>query len=144
MKVCRISAITLKIKDMEKSSSLYSKIPGFRLTYGGKPSDRFTTFEIGEGSNATTYLNLELIEVNEGSSDFSKIPNLGKTRANEDFGRIIFHTENVDRLYSYMKQDEYISKHIVIENKPTNAPWGERFFHIREPDGYQLSFAQPL
>ena len=129
---------------MEKSSSLYSKIPGFRLIYGGKPSDRFTTFEIGEGSNATTYLNLELIEVNEGSSDFSKIPNLGKTRANEDFGRIIFHTENVDRLYSYMKQDEYISKHIVIENKPTTAPWGERFFHIREPDGYQLSFAQPL
>jgi catechol 2,3-dioxygenase-like lactoylglutathione lyase family enzyme len=144
MKVYRISAITLKVKDMEKSSSLYSKIPGFRLTYGGKPSDRFTTFEIGEGSNATTYLNLELIEVNEGSSDFSKIPNLGKTRANEDFGRIIFHTKNVDRLYSYMKHDEYISKLIVIENKPTNAPWGERFFHIREPDGYQLSFAQPL
>ena len=144
MKVYRISAITLKVKDMEKSSSLYSKIPGFRLTYGGKPSDRFTTFEIGEGSNATTYLNLELIEDNEGSSDFHKISNLGKTRANEDFGRIIFHTENVDRLYSYMKQDEYISKHIVIENQPTNAPWGERFFHIREPDGYQLSFAQPL
>jgi catechol 2,3-dioxygenase-like lactoylglutathione lyase family enzyme len=144
MKVYRISAITLKVKDMEKSSSIYSKIPGFRLTYGGKPSDRFTTFEIGEGSNATTYLNLELIEDNEGSSDFDKISNLGKTRANEDFGRIIFHTENVDRLYSYMKQDEYISKHIVIENKPTNAPWGERFFHIREPDGYQLSFAQPL
>jgi catechol 2,3-dioxygenase-like lactoylglutathione lyase family enzyme len=144
MKVYRISAITLKVKDMEKSSSLYSKIPGFRLTYGGKPSDRFTTFEIGEGRNATTYLNLELIEYNEGSSDFSKISNLGKTRANEDFGRIIFHTENVDRLYSYMKQDEYISKHIVIENEPINAPWGERFFHIREPDGYQLSFAQPL
>jgi catechol 2,3-dioxygenase-like lactoylglutathione lyase family enzyme len=144
MKVYRISAITLKVKDMEKSSSIYSKIPGFRLTYGGKPSDRFTTFEIGEGSNATTYLNLELIEDNEGSSDFDKISNLGKTRANEDFGRIIFHTENVDRLYSYMKQDEYISKHIVIENQPTNAPWGERFFHIREPDGYQLSFAQPL
>jgi catechol 2,3-dioxygenase-like lactoylglutathione lyase family enzyme len=144
MKVYRISAITLRVKDMEKSCSLYSKIPGFRLTYGGKPSDRFTTFEIGEGSNITTYLNLELIEDNEGSSDFSKISNLGKTRANEDFGRIIFHTENVDRLYSYMKQDEYISKHIVIENEPTNAPWGERFFHVREPDGYQLSFAQPL
>jgi catechol 2,3-dioxygenase-like lactoylglutathione lyase family enzyme len=144
MKVYRISAITLKVKDMEISSSLYSKIPGFRLTYGGKPSDRFTTFEIGEGGNATTYLNLELIEDNEGSSDFSKISNLGKTRANEDFGRIIFHTENVDRLYSYMKQDEYISKHIVIESEPTNAPWRERFFHIREPDGYQLSFARPL
>jgi catechol 2,3-dioxygenase-like lactoylglutathione lyase family enzyme len=143
MRVYRISAITLKVKDMEKSCSLYSKIPGFRLIYGGEPSDSFTTFEIGEGSKAT-YLNLERIEDDESSSDFSKKPNLGKTRDSEDFGRVIFHTENVDKLYSYMKQDENISKYIVFENEPTNAPWGERFFHIREPNGYQLSFAKPL
>src|SRR5215213_6980980 len=144
MKVYRISAITLKVKDMEKSCTLYSKIPGFSLTYGGKPSDRFTTFEIGKGSKTTTYLNLEVIEVDEGSSDLYKKPNIGKTRDSEDFGRIIFHTENVDTLYSYMKQDEYISKFVVFENEPTDAPWGERFFHIRELNGYQLSFAQPL
>ena len=46
---------------MEKSCILYSKFPGFSLTYGGKPSDRFTTFEIGKGSKTTTYLNLEVI-----------------------------------------------------------------------------------
>jgi catechol 2,3-dioxygenase-like lactoylglutathione lyase family enzyme len=146
MKVYRISAITLRVKDMEKSCSLYSNIPGFRLTYGGKPSDRFTTFEIGKESKATTFLNLELIEEEKDSSDFYKKSNLEKMKmkVNEDFGRIIFHTENVDKLYSYMKHDEYISKSIVFENEPTNAPWGERFFHIREPNGYQLSFAQPL
>jgi catechol 2,3-dioxygenase-like lactoylglutathione lyase family enzyme len=149
MKVYQISAITLKVRDMEKSCSLYSKIPGFRLIYGGKPSDHFTTFEIGKESKAaatTTYLNLELIkEGKDSSDDFYKKSNLvGKTKVSEDFGRVIFHTENVDRLYSYMKQDEYISKSIVFENEPTNAPWGERFFHIREPNGYQLSFAQPL
>jgi catechol 2,3-dioxygenase-like lactoylglutathione lyase family enzyme len=147
MKVHRISAITLRVKDMEKSCTLYSKIPGFSLTYGGKPSDRFTTFEIGKGSKATTYLNLELIEKEEekDSSDFYKKSNLGrKMKGREDFGRIIFHSENVDKLFSYMKKDEYISKSIVFENEPTNAPWGERFFHIREPNGYQLSFAQPL
>lgn len=127
---------------MEKSCSLYSKIPGFRVTYGGKPSDSFTTFEIGEGSKAT-YLNLERIEEDERSSDF-KIPDIGRARGSEDFGRVIFHTENVDKLFSYMRQDEYISKSIVFENEPANAPWGERFFHIREPNGYQLSFAQPL
>jgi catechol 2,3-dioxygenase-like lactoylglutathione lyase family enzyme len=147
MKVYRISAITLKVKDMEKSCTLYSKIPGFRMRYGGKPSDRFTTFEIGKGSKATTYLNLELIEKEEekDSSDFYKKSNLGrKMKGSEDFGRIIFHSENVDKLYSYLKQDEYISKSVVFESEPTNAPWGERFFHIREPNGYQLSFAQPL
>jgi catechol 2,3-dioxygenase-like lactoylglutathione lyase family enzyme len=134
MKVYRISAITLKVKDMEKLRSLYSKIPGLRLTYGGEPSDSFTTFEIGEGSK-TTYINLERIEDDDGSSDFYKKFNLGKMRGSEDFGRVIFHTENVDKLYSYMKHDEYISKYIVFENEPTNAPWGERFFHIREPNG---------
>jgi hypothetical protein len=146
MKVYRISAITLKVKDMVKSCSLYSKIPGFRLTYGGKHSDRFTTFEIGKESKATTFLNLELIEEEENhSSVFYKKSNLGgKSKGSEDFGRIIFHTESVDKLYSYMKHDEYISKSIVFENEPINAPWGERFFHIREPNGYQLSFAQPL
>jgi catechol 2,3-dioxygenase-like lactoylglutathione lyase family enzyme len=147
MKVYRISAITLRVKDMEKSCTLYSKIPGFNLTYGGKPYDRFTTFEIGKGSKTAIYLNLELIEKEEekDSSDFYKKSNLGrKMKGSEDFGRIIFHSENVDTLYSYLKQDEYISKSVVFENKPTNAPWGERFFHIRELNGYQLSFAQPL
>jgi catechol 2,3-dioxygenase-like lactoylglutathione lyase family enzyme len=148
MKVYRISAITLRVKDMEKSCTLYSKIPGFSLTYGGKASDRFTTFEIGKGSKITTYLNLESIEKEveeKDGSDFYKKSNLGrKMKGSEDFGRIIFHSENVDKLFSYMKQDEYISKSIVFENEPTNAPWGERFFHIREPNGYQLSFAQPL
>jgi catechol 2,3-dioxygenase-like lactoylglutathione lyase family enzyme len=144
MRVYRISAVTLKVKDTEKSCSLYSRIPGFRLTYGGGPSDSFTTFEIGKGSK-TTCLNLERIEDDdEGSSDFSKKPNLGKTKGSRDFGRIIFHTENVDKLYSYMKHDEYISKSIVFENEPTNAPWRERYFHICESNGYQLSFAQPL
>jgi hypothetical protein len=150
MKVYRISAITLKVQDMENSCSLYSRIPGFRLTYGGNPSDHFTTFEIGKGSMSKTYLNLELIEgerkgENDGS-DFYKKSKVEKMRvkANEDFGRVIFHADYVDGLYSYMKQDEYISKSIVFENEPTNAPWGERFFHIREPNGYELSFAQPL
>jgi catechol 2,3-dioxygenase-like lactoylglutathione lyase family enzyme len=151
MKVYRISAITLRVKDMEKSCYLYSKIPGFRLTYGGKPSDHFTTFEIGEGSNAT-YLNLEVIE-KDHEDDYSRSAadlnnnksNLGgKTKGIENFGRIIFHSEDVDKLYSYMQHDECISKSIIFENKPTNAAWGERFFHIREPNGYQLSFAQPL
>ena len=130
---------------MEKSCSLYSRIPGFRLTYGGSPSDHFTTYEIGEGSMSTTYLNLELMreEDNDGS-DLYKKSNVEKVKVNEDFGRVIFHAENVDELYSYMKRDEYISKSIAFENEPANAPWGERFFHIREPNGYELSFAQPI
>jgi len=32
---------------------------------------------------------------------------------------------------------------VSFENEPVDAPWGERYFHMREADGYQLSFAEP-
>ena len=27
---------------------------------------------------------------------------------------------------------------------PQDASWGERYFHMRDPDGHELSFAPPL
>ena len=27
---------------------------------------------------------------------------------------------------------------------PQDAPWGERYFHLIDPDGHELSFAKPL
>lgn len=134
MRIYRISAITLKVNDMVSSCQFYSKIPGFRIVYGGSHHDTFSTFELGAGEEgereSKTYLNLELAEATTGRRN--------------DFGRIIFHTRNVDDLYQYMQKDEFFSKHTIFETEPANAPWGERYFHIREPNGYQLSFAQPL
>jgi len=143
MNIYRISAVTLRVKDMKKSCIFYSRLPGFYVTHGGKETDRFTTFEIGGGSEM--YLNLELA----GDDDSSSGNNLngvkkGKKCERDDFGRIIFYTEDVDGLYSFMKNDRVISKVITFENDPSDAPWGERFFHIIEPNGYELSFAQPL
>ncbi|MDQ3903792.1 MAG: VOC family protein, partial [Thermoproteota archaeon] len=101
MKVYRISAVTLKVKNMKKSCSVYSKIPGFRLTFGGKPSDSFTTFKIGSGRSNASYLNLELMDYDGTTNDSNnKKPDLVKMKGNKDFGRIIFHVENVDELYS--------------------------------------------
>jgi catechol 2,3-dioxygenase-like lactoylglutathione lyase family enzyme len=136
MKVHKISAVTLIIKNMERSCNFYSEIPGFRLVYGGSPDDTFTTYEIGEDVPKMC-LNLELNITNDShmNNDERKI---------QHFGRIIFHTEDVDKLYSYFKSNIIISTIISFENEPTDAAWGERYFHIREPDGYQLSFAKPF
>ena len=30
------------------------------------------------------------------------------------------------------------------EMPPSDAPWGERYFHVRDPDGHELSFARLL
>ena len=133
--VTRISAVTLAIKNMERSCSFYAHIPGFRLIYGGSSDDSFTTYQIGSDNNIT-FLNLELKRLSNNDSH--------QKNQRVDFGRIIFYTDNVDGLYKYFKTNKLISSLIIIENEPMNAPWNERYFHLREPDGFQLSFAQPI
>jgi catechol 2,3-dioxygenase-like lactoylglutathione lyase family enzyme len=119
---------------MEKLCKFYSRILGFKIVYGGSNDDRFTTFKIGE--DITTYLNLEL-----RTNTNITITHVDNRR---NFGRIIFYTEDVDGLYSHFKNDVSISKLVSFENEPTDALCGERFFHMRDPDGYQLSSATPI
>jgi catechol 2,3-dioxygenase-like lactoylglutathione lyase family enzyme len=145
MKIYKISAVTLIVENMERSCRFYSQVPGFKLIYGSS-DDTFTTFEIEEEEEvhkSKMCLNLEL-GINNNREPPNHIADNDNGWKRQHFGRIIFHTEDVDRLYSYFKNNVSISNLISFENEPTNAPWGERYFHIREPDGYQLSFAEPI
>jgi catechol 2,3-dioxygenase-like lactoylglutathione lyase family enzyme len=143
MKIYKISAVTLIVENMERSCRFYSQIPGFKLVYGSS-DDTFTTFEIGEEEHESKMcLNLEL-EINNNREPLNHIAESDNVGKRQHFGRIIFYTEDVDRLYSYFKNNDSISNLISFENDPTNAAWGERYFHIREPDGYHLSFAEPI
>ena len=124
MKVSKISAVTLLVSDMKRSVKFYSKIPNFKVVYGGSDA-QFTSFLIDD--TAKSYLNLKLNETHS-----------------TDFGRIIFYTDDVDELFTYMQDDKIISELGKFESKPEDATWGERFFHILDPDGYKLSFATPI
>ena len=124
MKVTKISAVTLSVSDMKKSVEFYSKIPNFKIVYGGTNS-QFTSFMIED--TAKSYLNLRLNKTNS-----------------TDSSRIIFYVDDVDELFDYMKNDETVSELGKLESKPEDATWGERFFHALDPDGYKLSFAKPI
>ena len=124
MKVSKISAVTLLVSDMKMSVNFYSKIPNFKIVYGG-PDAQFTSFLIDD--TVKSYLNLKLNETHS-----------------TDFGRIIFYTDDVDGLFAYMQDDKIVSELGKFESKPQDAIWGERFFHMLDPDGYKLSFATPL
>jgi uncharacterized glyoxalase superfamily protein PhnB len=52
---------------------------------------------------------------------------------------VIFYHSDVDGLYARLVAAGY-----RIEAPPSDAEWGERFFHITDPDGHELSFAWPL
>ena len=120
----KISAVTLLVSDMKRSVDFYSKIPNFKIVYGG-PDTQFTSFLIDD--TVKSYLNLKL----------------NKTHST-DFGRIIFYTDDVDGLFAYMQDDKTVSELGKFESKPQDATWGERFFHMLDPDGYKMSFATPL
>ena len=89
MKVSKISAVTLLVSDMKRSVKFYSKIPNFKVVYGGSDS-QFTSFLIGDTEKS--YLNLKLNETHS-----------------TDFGRIIFYTDDVDELFAYIQDDKTVS-----------------------------------
>ena len=113
-----ISAVTLVTGDMARSVSFYRAL-GFHLLYGGEAGD-FTSFRAGAG-----FLNLQSQPGAPGSGPV--------------WGRVIFWVDDVDAMHA-----RAVAAGMTPEAPPADAPWGERFFHLRDPDGHELSFARPL
>jgi catechol 2,3-dioxygenase-like lactoylglutathione lyase family enzyme len=111
-----LSAITLATSDMPRAVSFYEAL-GFPMKFGG-PQEAFTSFEFG-GS----YLNL-----------------IVDTRAPVNWwGRVIIHVSDVDALHR-----KALAAGLNPSLEPSDAPWGERYFHITDPDGHEISFARAL
>src|SRR5262245_24178724 len=112
-----ISAITLATHDMARSVRFYRAL-GFGLHYGGEDA-AFTSFTVG-----SSYLN---------------IVQAGPDHGWAWWGRVIFHVADVDAMYA-----RAVGKGLRPQFAPRDASWGERYFHITDPDGHELSFARPL
>ena len=112
-----ISAITLSVSDMRRSIEFYHSTIGLALMHGGA-NDSFVSFQIGSG-----YLNLI-------SSINTKI---------HWWGRVIIYVDHVDDLYN-----KILASGWHISDRPQDAQWGERYFHVMDPDGHELSFASPI
>jgi uncharacterized glyoxalase superfamily protein PhnB len=52
---------------------------------------------------------------------------------------VIFHVSDVDAMHARVIANGYRA-----DTTPRDAPWGERFFHVTDPDGHELSFARLL
>jgi catechol 2,3-dioxygenase-like lactoylglutathione lyase family enzyme len=112
-----INAVTLATGDMAASLAFYQAL-GMRLRYGGADA-RFTSLQSG-----ACHVNLSAALV-VSAAPFP--------------GRVIFYVDDVDAAYTKICTAGY-----VPETAPADAPWGERFFHIRDPSGHELSLARPL
>jgi uncharacterized glyoxalase superfamily protein PhnB len=54
------------------------------------------------------------------------------------WGRLIFYVTDVTAIWTHLKESGFDPE------IPRNASWGERYFHMPDPDGHELSFAHPL
>jgi catechol 2,3-dioxygenase-like lactoylglutathione lyase family enzyme len=112
-----ISAITLATHDMARAVAFYQALR-FVLKFGG-PVSRFTSFRVGR-----SYLNLMSMP---GEHVWGQ------------WGRVIFYVEDVDAYHA-----QAVSTGLRPEFSPRDGSWGERYFHIVDPDGHELSFAEPI
>jgi len=113
----KISAVTLRVASMMESVRFYRDVLGMELLYGGEDAG-FSSLRARDSQ--APILNLE-----EGET---------MTR----WGRLVFHVTNVDALWTHLNGRGFDPE------IPQDASWGERYFHMLDPDGHQLSFARPL
>ena len=122
------NAITLKTSDMKSSVRFYEKL-GLSISFGGYNSP-FTTMSPSSDSSIkhNIHVNLEYDESWPYNND-----NLS------NWGRIIMYVKDVDDMYNLARDGN-----ITCEFEPVDAAWGERYFHIIDPAGHELSFAKRI
>ena len=113
----KISAVTFRVANMTQSVRFYRDVLGIKLLYGGEGTG-FSSLRARDAQSAI--LNLE--------------PGEPVT----SWGRLIFYVTDVDAFWSHLKERGFDPE------IPRDAPWGERYFHMPDPDGHELSFARPL
>ena len=80
----------------------------------------FTTYQAGSG-----FLNVQL--------------DPGWTPAAQVWGRVIFWVADVDAVHRVV-----VGAGFEPTTEPADAPWGERYFHVHDPSGHEISFARLL
>ena len=115
MTIKHISAVTFAVRDMARSVAFYRKL-GFELVHGSEQVT-FSSFRFGEA-----FVNLAATP----------------TYKAQWWGRAIFRVEDADAYHRSLTAAG------LQAEQPRDAPWGERFFHVTDPDGHELSFAELL
>ena len=116
MMVEKISAVTLKVASMRTSVRFYKDVLGMEIIYGGEGGS-FSSLRAKDAE--------------------CPILNLEQGRSVPGWGRMIFYVADVDAFWEHLRGKGFQAE------SPRDAHWGERYFHMPDPDGHELSFARP-
>jgi catechol 2,3-dioxygenase-like lactoylglutathione lyase family enzyme len=117
LRVEKISAVTLKVASMRKSVRFYKDVLDMEVLFGGEEA-----FFSSLRAKVAEY----------------PILNLEQGRSVTGWGRMIFYVSDVDAFWEYLRGKGFYPE------SPRDASWRERYFHMPDPDGHELSFARPI
>ena len=117
MRIEKISAITFRVTNMKDSVRFYRDVLGMEIIYGGEDG---------------CFSSLRSKDVKD------PILNLEQGSPVAHWGRMIFYVADVDAFWAYLQEKGFHAE------TPCDASWGERYFHMSDPDGHELSFARPI
>jgi len=114
-RVEKISAVTFLVANMQLSVRFYRDVLGMEVIHGGEES-HFSSLRARETESA--------------------ILNLERGHPEKRWGRLILHVTDVDAFWNHLKERGFDPA------RPQDGVWGERYFHMPDPDGHELSFAR--
>ena len=117
MRIEKISAVTFRVLNMKASVRFYRGVLGMEIVFGGEDAS-FSSLRAKDGG-------MPILNLEQGHS----VPG---------WGRMIFYVADVDAFWEYLRGEGFNPE------SPRDASWGERYFHMSDPDGHELSFARPI
>jgi catechol 2,3-dioxygenase-like lactoylglutathione lyase family enzyme len=117
VRIEKISAVTFTVANMQGSVRFYRDVLGMDLVYGGEDA-YFSSLRASDAQNP--------------------ILNLESGKPVTHWGRMIFYVADVDAFWAYLRGKGFHPE------SPRDASWGERYFHMSDPEGHELSFARPI
>ena len=113
----KVSAVTLRMANMRASVMFYRDLVGLEVVYGGE-GVYFSSLRAKDGKD--------------------RLRNLEQGNPIPQWGRLIFQVPDVDVFWAYLNERG------LSPGSPRDASGGERYFHLWDSDGHELSFTHPI
>lgn len=120
------TAVSLTVKDLQKSVAWYQNVVGFGIERTHEFDGKLAIVAVKAGD---VKINLNL---DDGAKGWDRIKGLG-------FSISVWTTEDIDAIANRIKASGG-----TLDSEPVDAPWGARFFRLTDPDGYKLAVLKSL
>ena len=114
---------SLTVNDLEKSTAWYRDVLGFAVDQRHEREGKLVAASLQAGSVRI------LLAQDNGAKGFDRVKGVG-------FSLQIKTDENIDTVAERVKANGG-----TLEGEPMDAPWGARFFRLRDPDGFLFTIS---